>query len=70
MQEILLKIRHFVRELSKSLKKGNFFLFQTQSFLMDKVVKNKRGLELLTKHKYKTFFVVFHGLSFGEKIKI
>ena len=45
MQEILLKIRYFERGLSKSQL---CFFFQTQSLLMYKVIKNKRGLELLT----------------------
>ena len=48
MQEILLKIRHFERGLSKSFKKGNYFFFWTQSLSMDKIIKNKRGLELVT----------------------
>ena len=47
MQEFFLEWRYFERELSKSLKKVNFF-FQTQSFLMDRIIKNKRGLELAT----------------------
>ena len=42
MQEILLKIRHFERRLSKTFKK----VFSAQSLLMDKVIKNKRDLEL------------------------
>ena len=48
MQEILLKIRYFERGLSKSLKKVNFIFFRAQSLLMDKVIKNKRGLKLVT----------------------
>ena len=51
MQEILLKIRYFERGLSKSLKKlYNFISFWTQPLLMDKVIKNKRGMELVTSH--------------------
>ena len=50
MQEVLLKIRYFERGLSKRLKKDNYFLFRTQSLLMDKIIKNKRGLELVTSH--------------------
>ena len=51
MQEILLKIRHFERELSRGLKKVNFILFFcTQSLLIDKVIKNKTSLELVTSH--------------------
>ena len=45
MQEIFLKIRYFERGLSKSLKKVNFiFSFE----LMGKIIKSKRGLELVT----------------------
>ena len=47
MQEILLKMRYFERGLSKSLKKVNFIIFFEQSLLMDKVIKNKWGLELV-----------------------
>ena len=51
MQEILLKIRYFGGGLSKSLKKLTFFFFfWTQSLLVDKVIKNKRGPELVTRH--------------------
>ena len=32
----------------KALKKLTLFFFQTQSLLMDNVIKNKRGLELVT----------------------
>ena len=53
--EIILKIRYFERGLSKSLKKVNFF-FRTQSLLMHEVIKNERGLELVTTHpsRYET----------------
>ena len=44
------KVRYFERVLSKSLKKSNFIFFRTQSFLIDKIIKNKRGLELITSH--------------------
>ena len=60
MQEILLKIkvRYFERGLSKSLKKGYvlYFFFQSQSLSINKTIKNKRGLELVTSHYsgYKT----------------
>ena len=47
MQENLFKIRYFERGLSKTFKKALFF-FRTQSLLMDKVIKNKRSLELVT----------------------
>ena len=45
MQEIVLKIRYFERVL---LKSQLCFFFQTQSLLMYEVIKNKRGLELVT----------------------
>ena len=48
MQEILLKVRYFERGLSKTFKKVNYFFFPAQSLLMDKVIKNKRGPELVT----------------------
>ena len=57
MQEILLKTRYFERRLSKSLKKANFiFFFQSQSLFVDKIMKNKRGMEIVTNHStgYKT----------------
>ena len=47
-QENILKIRQFEKGLSKSLKKVNFFFFRNQSLLIDKVIKNKRRLELVT----------------------
>ena len=34
----------------KAFKKLTFFFFQTQSLLMDIIIKNKRGLELVTSH--------------------
>ena len=50
MLEIILKIRHFERGLPKSVKKSQlFFFFQTQFLLVDKVIKNKRGLETSSK---------------------
>ena len=57
MQEIILKIRYYERGLSKSLTKFNYiFFFQTQFMLIDKVIKNKRDLELVTSRSsgYKT----------------
>ena len=51
MQEIVLKIRCFEKQLSESLKNVNFVSvssFETSPFLMDKIMKNKRGLELVT----------------------
>ena len=48
MQEILLKIKHFERGLSKTLKKVNFILsFEPSPFKWTKLSK-KRGLELVT----------------------
>ena len=53
-QEIILKIRHFEKGLSKNHKKVNsIFFFSTQSFLMDKGMKNKRGLELVNSHFFR-----------------
>ena len=34
-------------DYQKALKKLSFFFFRTQSLLMDKVIKNKRGLDLV-----------------------
>ena len=49
MEEIILKVRYFERRLSKSLKKGNLhFFFRIQSLSIDKIIKNKRGLEPVT----------------------
>ena len=49
MQEIILVIRYFERGLSKTFKKVNFiFSFEPSPFLMEKVIKNKRDLELVT----------------------
>ena len=47
----IFKIRYFERGLSKTLKKLTYiFLCWTLSILMDKVIQNKRGLELVTSH--------------------
>ena len=54
MQEIYLKIRYFEKGLSKSFKN----VFRTQSLLMDKIIENKRGLELVA------------SCSFGYKINL
>ena len=53
MQEIVLKIRYFERGLSKSLKKKTK---KKRSLLMNKIMKNKRSLKLVTSHSsgYKT----------------
>ena len=49
MQEILLKVRYFESALSETFKKVNFiFSFQPSPFLMGKIIKNDRGLELVT----------------------
>ena len=49
MDEIILKVRYFERGLSKSLKKGNFIFFRwTQSLLVDKIIKDKKDLKLIT----------------------
>ena len=45
MQAILLKVRYFERGLSKSLEKGNFIFFQTQSLSIDKIIKNKKTID-------------------------
>ena len=46
MQEILLKIRYLERGLSKRLSKLTLFFLSNPVPLTDKVIKNKRGLEL------------------------
>ena len=62
MQEIILKLRYFERGLLKRHEKVNFcFLFQTHSFLMDKIMKNKRPgtsdqLLLRLQNKFRKFF--------------
>ena len=60
MQEILLKIRYFEKGSSKGLKKLYFF-FRTPSHLMDKIIKNKRDMELVTScsSDYKTSWEKF-----------
>ena len=44
------------RIIKNAWKSKLYFFFWTQSFLMDKIIKNKRGLELVTSHfsGYKT----------------
>ena len=37
-------------DYQKALKKLSLFFFRTQSLLIDKVIKNKVGLELVTSH--------------------
>ena len=44
----IIKVRYFERGLSKSLKKVTSFFFQTQLLSIDKIIKSKRGLELVT----------------------
>ena len=47
MQEIRLKVRCFETGLSKSIVNGNsIFSFEPILFLIDKTIKNKRGLEI------------------------
>ena len=53
MQEILLKIRYFEGDYQNPFDikiplSKPFFPFRNQSLLMDEVIKNKRGLELVT----------------------
>ena len=43
-------MRYFEKGLSKSLKKVNFIFFRTLLLLMNKVTKNKMGLELVPSH--------------------
>ena len=62
MQEIVLTIRYFEKGLTKTFKKVNFsFSFQTQYLLTDKIIKNKRDLELVTTPSsgYKTSSIKF-----------
>ena len=56
MQEIPLKVIYFERGLSKSLKKGIFFSLLNPVLPIDKTIKNKRGLKLVTSRSsgYKT----------------
>ena len=44
MYEIILKARYFERDYQKALKKVTFF-FQAQSLSIDKIIKNKKGLD-------------------------
>ena len=48
MQEILLKIRYFESGLLKSIKNVTVFFLSNPVDLVDKIIKNKRGLELVT----------------------
>ena len=49
------------RIIKKTLKSLLYFFFRTQSLLMDRVIKNKSGLELVTTHSsdYKTSSKIF-----------
>ena len=49
MQEILLETTYFERHYQKAFKKLTlfYFFFQTQSLLMDKIMKSKMGLQLV-----------------------
>ena len=74
MQEILLKIRYFEGGLSKSLKKVNYFFFPTQSLLMDRIIKDKRGLELVISRSsgyevvQKNSFIMYYLSKFDDVI--
>ena len=46
MQEILLKKDILKEDYRKILRNLLYFFFWTQSLLMDKIIKNKRDLEL------------------------
>ena len=57
MQEILLKKKYFERGLSKDLKKVNFiFPLDSSAFKIDKIRKNKMGLELVTCRRPQNMF--------------
>ena len=55
IQEILLKVSILKEDYQKAWKKVTLFFSQTQSLLIDKLIKNK-GLELVTSRSsgYKT----------------
>ena len=64
MQEILLKIRHFERGLSKTFEKLSLFVLSNPVPFDGQVIKNKSGLELLTSRSsgsqvHKNFFISF-----------
>ena len=49
MKEIILKIRFLRENYQKPLKKSFLFFLPNPALLMDKVIKNKRGLKLVTR---------------------
>ena len=71
MQEAILKIKYFEKGLSqKPLKSQLNFFICTQSFFMNKIMKNKRGLEWIVKHAKKNsffpFLVIYHLENFDD----
>ena len=71
MQEILLKIIYFERELSKSLKKGNFiFSFEPSSFQWTKLSKQKeRGTSDQSLFRLKIpLFVMYYLNKFDDVV--
>ena len=67
MQEVLLKLKYFGRRLSKSFKKVNFIFLKSNSYLMNKVIKSKTGLELvinrISGHKTSSQKFIYYILS-------
>ena len=43
-----MKVLFMKEDYQKALKSEFYFFFRTQSLLMDKIIKNKRGVELMT----------------------
>ena len=48
MQEIILKQDILKEDYQKALKRELYFFFRSQSLSIDKIIKNQRGLELVT----------------------
>ena len=42
-----MKVLFMKEDFQKVLKSELYFFFRTQSLLMDKIIKNKRGVELM-----------------------
>ena len=42
-----MKVLFMKEDYQKALKSELYFFFRTQSLLMDKIIKNKRGVELM-----------------------
>ena len=63
--KFFLKIWCFDRKLSKIFQRLTSFSFWTQSLLMNKIIRNKRDLELVTNHysdyetSHKNFFISY-----------